>query len=409
MLRLTLKKRFLIYLGDIILSATTLIQIFFALFQILLIDSGMMTEEKAGSLRVLGSVAFVFMSIFWILKRKFLLTLGVYLFTIILFFISGVLNSENVEFIMSEGFKFTLCICLPIFLCFVSIQNMRIFFRVAFCLSALTAFIGLIYVTMFLTGNLPMKETVYDMGLGYALLFPALYFFWHKGTVSTFVAVALTIIILLLGSRGPLVPIALFLIFQRFMLGSASEKWVLVLAILVIIASFGVIVNLMQDMGIESRTLYLLAEGAADSDSGRGDIYDIVSLKISESPIWGYGVFADRVFVNGIYCHNLFLELFIDFGCFVPLIIMFLIAVYVIKLLKFLSSDELLFLGLLFLASIIPLLVSGSYLTDFRLPFFFGYIYKLSHKYLPVKWRKQYNPSSKNVLNTDPAENYRNI
>ena len=80
MLRLPLKKSLFTDLGDIILSATTLVQIFLALFQILLIDSGMMTEEKAGSVRVLGSILFVFLSIFWIVKRKFLLTVGVYFF-----------------------------------------------------------------------------------------------------------------------------------------------------------------------------------------------------------------------------------------------------------------------------------------------------------------------------------------
>lgn len=388
MLRLPLKKSLFTDLGDIILSATTLVQIFLALFQILLIDSGMMTEEKAGSVRVLGSILFVFLSIFWIVKRKFLLTVGVYFFVIILFFISGVLHSENVEFIMSEGVKFTLCICLPIFLSFVSIRNIRIFFRVAFYMSVLTACTGLVYAIMFLTGSLPMKETVYDMGLGYALLLPALYFFWHKGTVSILTAIVLTIIIVLLGSRGPLVPIALFLVFQRFMLGSASEKFFLVFAILAIIASFGIIINFMQDLGIESRTLYLLAEGAADSDSGRGDIYDMVLSKISENPILGYGVFADRVFVNGIYCHNLFLELFIDFGCFLPLIFMFAIVIYIVKLLKFLPLEELMFFSLLLMASIIPLLVSGSYLIDFRLPLFCGYAYRLSHKYLPMRLKK---------------------
>lgn len=384
-MRILLGKFSLKNMGDCILSITSLIQFVLSPLQILLMDSGMMSEEGAGKIRVLGSAFFVFCSIFWILKRKALLTIGVFSLMLLLFYMSAIMNEANIEYIMAEGIRFTLCISIPIFLSFVSIRNLNIFFQIARYLSLFIAFIGVIYVAMLFTGNLPMKENVYDMALGYALMFPALYLLYCHKAVYTIIAALLTFIILLIGSRGPLLPIALFVIVQRFFFGTAKERILLTVVILIGIVLFASMIAYLQELGIYSRTLMYIEEGIASSDSGRGDIYDNIIAKIQDRPLLGYGVFADRVFVNGVYCHNILLEIFIDFGCLLPLLLIFLLGIYYVRILKYTSSIETLFFLLLLLASFIPLLVSSSYLIDFRLPLFVGYMYVLSNKYLPIK------------------------
>lgn len=391
-MKIALKKGVINNFGDYALSITALGQSVLALLQIFFIDSGFMSEEKAGMLRVFSSVLFVLFSIPWILYRKLLLLILVYFFFCLLFAFSAFWNPDVLEYIMSEGIRFTLCICLPIFLSFVSIQNRTIFYKVAFHISTFVAFIGLLYLILLFTGNLPMKKNIYDMGLGYSLLIPALFLFWHKGKFSVFVALLLTILILLLGSRGPLLPIALFVFIQRLILGSVNEKIFLFIVLIVIICSFSSIIDWLQDYGINSRTLELLVEGEMDSDSGRGDIYSIIVDKVSEHPILGYGVFSDRVFLDGSYCHNILLESFMNFGYFIPISFIMVMMLLICMCMKHFTKLEFTLLLLFFLASVVPLFVSGSYLTDFRLPLFMGYIYVLLGKYLPIR-KKTHNLS----------------
>lgn len=385
MLTILLKKSFLKDLGDCILSMTVLIQFVLSPVQILLMDSGMLSEEGAGKIRVLGSAFFVLCSFLWILKRKALLAINVYLFVIFLFYVSAIMNEANIEYIMSEGIRFTLCISVPIFLSFVSIRNKNIFFTIARYMSFFIAFIGLLYVVMLFTGNLPMKENFYDMALGYALMFPALYLLYYRKAVYTIIAVLLTIAILLVGSRGPLIPIALFAIVQIFLLGTSKEKIILLIVALIGMGLLASMITYLENLGISSRTLMYMEEGIISSDSGRSDIYNYIIDKIQDAPLFGYGVFGDRVFLNGAYCHNIFLEIFIDFGCIIPLLIIIPSVIYCLNLSKYTLIHETLFFLLLLFSSFIPLLVSNSYLIDFRLPLFMGYTYMLSKKYLPIK------------------------
>ena len=199
-------------------------------------------------------------------------------------------------------------------------------------------------------------------------------------------------IILLAGSRGPLVPIVAFVVLRKFLIGMLRDKmmWTLFLIMgifvfFLLLEELPAIVVQLQSLGINSRTLMYLSEGIVTNDSGRGEIYSNVISKIIENPIIGYGVFADRNFVNGVYCHNIFLELFIDFGCFIPILGMIIFIIYFSRILCLVSRQEMLFFMLLFLVTIVPLLVSGSYLTDFRFPLFLGYVYVVAKKHLPIR------------------------
>lgn len=373
-------------LGDWLLSLAVLIQYPLTLLQSLFVDSGLLTEEKAGMMRVLGSVLAVLFSFTWVIKRKLIVAFSSYSIFILLFVISGLLQFDNIEYIMSEGMRFTLCTSIPIFLSFIAINNLNIFFKSALYLSLFCALIAFIYIQFYLTGEMVMMESIYNMSLGYALLFPTLYFMYYRTFYFNILAFLLVIVILIAGSRGPLIPIFIFFILQKFILGTIKDKLGLIILGVLLVSIFPFVIDLLDIWGINSRTLSMLAEGIADSDSGRSDIYRNVIMKIVESPLCGYGVFADRVFVGGVYCHNLFLELLVDFGCIIAPILVLIFTVYVIFLMRWITNMEQRFLILLLLLAIPPLLVSSSYLIDFRLPLFLGYIYFLSKKYFIFKW-----------------------
>ena len=371
-------------LGDYLLSWTALGQFLLLVIQTFLIDSGICSEEVAGVLRVIGSAILVVASFCWILKRSAILLLVVYVLLIILFTSSIILDVDNMEYVVSEGVRITACTVVPVFLSFVSIYNMDIFRRAALHVSLFTAFFGILYMLFSLTGRLPEKET-YNMGFGYSLLFPAMFLLFSRRFIFTLIAILLFCIIFLEGSRGPLVPIILFFVLQKMMLGTVRGKLALGLLVLLILLSFIAllpsIVGWLDSIGLQSRTLNLLVAGEIVQDTGRGLIYDAIVEKIWMQPFGGYGVFGDRQFLNGVYCHNFFLELAIDFGIFAPALVLLVLLVLFLYMLPKLAKDELIFFLLLVLALIFSFCVISFYLVYFRIFLFGGYFYRLYHKY----------------------------
>lgn len=128
-LSLKIKKDSLDRLGDYLLAITVLVQYPLTLLQSFWIDSGTMAEEMAGLIRVAGSVLAVVCSIFWVIKRNLVVSLAVYFLWTLIFAHSIFLQMANLEYIMSEGIRFTLCTAVPIFLSFISIKELRIFFK----------------------------------------------------------------------------------------------------------------------------------------------------------------------------------------------------------------------------------------------------------------------------------------
>lgn len=371
------------YLGDILLSLTVLSQFFLGAFQIFLLHSGIASDTWVSGMRLIGSVVFVFLSIRYVLKRQMLLFLVSYGLVLCLFSLSVLQNQEHFEYISTEGFRFTVCICIPIFLSFISIRDFGIFLHISLWVSLAMAIMGILYMYFFLTGKLLLNEGFYSMSFGYSMLFPVLFLLYTRKTVFAFVALILSIVILLLGSRGPLITIVLFVIFQKIFLSKRKDKvYFLIIGAFLLFFLFPIFIEYVSLQNIESRTLNLLLSGETIShDSGRNLLYNIAIKKIVDNPFWGYGVFADRIYCGGIYCHNLFLELFIDFGCVIPILIILFALLKFIHLYRHLDIEELQLVLLFSLLAIIPLLVSGSYLIDFRFSLFMGYMYILFQKY----------------------------
>ena len=396
-MHLGIKQSFSGNVGDYLLSLTSLGQFFLTALQNFLIDSGICSEELTGTLRVLGSAILVLISIYWIIRRKVLMFIGCYSILIILFFLSSAMNIENLEYILSDGVRITFCTVIPIFLSFISIRNIYVFYHSALFISLASAVVGLLYLYYSLSGMLPAKDP-YNMSIGYSLLFPSLFLYFTRRPFFVFISILLFIVIFFDGSRGPLIPIACYILFQK-LIGSSFKK--IFFFFIILLFSIGLLsyfssffINLFEKMGLQSRTLALLIAGEVASDSGRGDIYSMMISKLFESPYWGYGIFGDRALTDGSYCHNLFLEIMLDFGCFISALFALVFVVLLGIILPKLEKRELMFFVLLLLSSILPLCLSSSYLIDFRFPLFVGYVYVMSKKYLLIRIS---NMSAKNI------------
>ena len=153
------------------------------------------------------------------------------------------------------------------------------------------------------------------------------------------------------------------------------------------------IAEIMDYIGFDSRIVSFLMSSDFAESHGRNVLYENMLNRISESPLWGYGIFGDRVlnrdFVGLVgYAHNIFLELLIDFGILGGVL---LSCTYLFACLFFLvKSRKNGFIYGMYVAilssTFVKLLVTGSYLTE---QYFYllvgGFILVYRHCYLSTK------------------------
>ena len=179
------------------------------------------------------------------------------------------------------------------------------------------------------------------------------------------------------GTRGPL--ICLFVAMALYILinpGRARTKFLFALIVVAVIAflSSNIFTELMQDLsaylgkiGVSNRIVDKFLEEELLDTSGRDNIAEKILLAIKESPLFGYGFFGDRAFLNGQYCHNIFYEFLINFGIlFGGIMFISLVGLLVVSLFRR-KENPALFLMLL-CAGFVKLFLSSSYIIE---PMFF--------------------------------------
>lgn len=173
--------------------------------------------------------------------------------------------------------------------------------------------------------------------------------------------------IILGGSRGPLIPLAVFFLYQIW--NRVGYLWkISICACVTCLAlfyqdTFGIIYDILAEHGITSRTLALLSSGF-EADSGRGCLYNIALDYIEEHPILGIGLGGGRN-MFGSYVHNLFLDMWLDYGIIIGSI--FILTLFYVCFKVYLNNDQYGrdILILFCCIGILPLMVSGTYLTDY--------------------------------------------
>ncbi len=204
-------------------------------------------------------------------------------------------------------------------------------------------------------------------------------------------SLALMILILAFGSRGTFIAIAGFILVYYVIVENKLTKKKIALIGAVIV--FAIIINnktflefiataLSKILPFNSRTLTLLISGEAMSDSGRSYIYEGCLKLIKEHWLLGNGICGERTHafiyqptmgvnngIGGLYAHNFFLEVLVDFG--VPIGILFIVFVLFKEIKICLCKDRkvqkvgvIMFTGWFF-----QHLVSGSFWTS---PYFFA-------------------------------------
>ena len=196
-----------------------------------------------------------------------------------------------------------------------------------------------------------------------------------------------TVLIIIGGCRGAVVSIAAYVVLE-FVLNKKihiAAKIVFVIAVTLLYLNLENLIlgldEILQNFDYDSRTVKLFLEGKIESDSGRSNVFDAAIEVIKDSPIIGRGMAGGSRFLikqlYGVepyllqhgYSHNLFLELWMEYGVilgtfFIGWIIVSIIMAY----LKNRKTGNDIMLYFLLAITLPKLMVTGTYLSE--IPFF---------------------------------------
>lgn len=185
----------------------------------------------------------------------------------------------------------------------------------------------------------------YATSLSYAVLVAVMWllhrFFKDGGVMPLTFSVIGVMIIVLYGSRNPLLALFLYLFFEIWDKSSNNKiRGVLYKFILLTVGIMfffykpiiRFLAGLSESFGFNSRTLFLLSEADVDQ-TGRDSIHKEVWRLINNNPIIGTGIQGDRTNL-GEMAHSLFLNIWCTYGYFIGTMFMVIIALWLFKALK---------------------------------------------------------------------------
>ena len=200
---------------------------------------------------------------------------------------------------------------------------------------------------------------------------------WDKKKwLPAIIAIASILLLIVVGSRGASLSVLIYIVLLLITkLIGGEKKMVFVISAIAVVAvlAFGSyyyneVTSLIDSGEMYSRNLSKLADSSFFSHDDRNEIKTVIERGIDSNP-FGYGLLGDRIIMQnehyeGVYAHNILLELRADFG------ILLGPAIFILLLLKMFVSYRRLdgyrkdFLVMLIPAGFIKLLFSGSFLIE---------------------------------------------
>ncbi|MCP1144138.1 hypothetical protein [Lysinibacillus endophyticus] len=362
----------------VIISSTVVLPIqFLILFSLNLYETSI---GNAIQLFSKGIVAVLFLfTLPIILKKNMMKLIVVYFLGTFIFFLQFIIFPENRNYLIELIFPLFF-MCLPVFIYTVTLKNWAVLKKVMEQASIIIFIACAIMGIQVILGTASIGT--YSMTFSYYLLLPvviSLNELIERFRLLPFIITMLSILlILLIGSRGPLLCIAVFIILKLIRPGVsiATSKmrifsyFTLIMLILFFCINYKNIIlvinyNLLK-FGFYSRSINLFLSNEIYL-SGRDEIYEMIVQNIVNNPFLGIGIAGDRRVADGVYAHNIMIEFFANFGVIIGTI---LITALLFKMTKLLFSKDINVYNMMILwisMGFIELLVSGSYLT--HIPF----------------------------------------
>jgi O-antigen ligase len=231
--------------------------------------------------------------------------------------------------------------------------------------------------------------TTYSQDVGYNSLQPFIIFcvaYIERRRVLYALLVLISLVLILMsGSRGPLLCAILGLILSIVFVNGFGKRSILtIFTLAVMYMVFSMFkeeilrdaIDLFDSLGVSTRSLEGLLYSDIEKDASRDRLREIALDFIKSHPLWGLGVLNDRQYIYnivdagfrknvwGVYCHNFFLEIMMQFG----LVPGFILLCYFFKKIyrRVRDCSDKYELGMLIFSltiGLFPLLVSRSWFT----------------------------------------------
>lgn len=188
-----------------------------------------------------------------------------------------------------------------------------------------------------------ISSDIYSMSYGnnvlicYALL--CMRYIDKNGAFDLIKMASLILFVIIDGSRGPLVSMFVMIMYMIIKISNSKKGIIFVfVATLALVLSFifrdtliNIIISILGNFGISSRTLILLKAGElASYDSGRNWYHDTLIEAINQSPVLGIGAFGGEKTVS--MSHSFYLDVFANFGYLFGALLLLIIGYSIIKL-----------------------------------------------------------------------------
>lgn len=204
-----------------------------------------------------------------------------------------------------------------------------------------------------------------------------------------------TIFLLLQGTRGPLLCLAIFVCLMLYKKYGPGKLFfsigIIVLISAVILSSQFVKLKLVElsnkidSSGYSSRFITMMIEGDLSDNNGRDAIKDTLLENIKENPFAIRGMFADRQatrglidreyntsYENGTYAHSFWIEMIYDWGVFLGGVILLIVFLTVWNFIRRSDKADAYICMLFVCTGFVHLFLSGSYLQSAEFFFLIG-------------------------------------
>ena len=291
--------------------------------------------------------------------------------------VSFLVISLNLLFFTNSQFTDTVItyttMCLTSFLAIDSLRDFSLLKQYLIKTSRIIAVFGILFLLLGFSNVISsLRIGGYRMGLGYACMTCVMMLLWSfaekKKIMDLIGAVGLLALILIYGSRGPLVGIFLFAVYfgTRYFHKKGQNIMCVLLFIVMVVFTISfrnimkTINKLLLGMGISSRTAYLFSDKSLIYGAGRNTIWSAIIEEIEKNPYRMRGINAEYS-ILGEYAHNMILELIYQFGIVIGGVIIFWLFAKMIETLRLNIEADVSVLCLIFMFACIPsLMFSGS-------------------------------------------------
>ncbi len=353
---------------------------YFVLVYFDLLDAAAASNIQLASKVIVGT-AFLY-ALPEVLQRSKIKLLVVYYIGIFVFLLHYILFTKNTIYILEISLPLFL-MSLPAFVFSISLKDWNVLKSYMVKASYIIFFFGALISILVFIGSVSIGY--YSMSLSYYMLLPVIIFLdelFEKHSIRAVIMVIWSFFSMLaLGSRGPILCIVVFLILKsiKYILHLTYKKTFFLLITSGVTIYFfvnyhsvlGFINTFLFDLGIRSRSIDLFLTEELYF-SGRESLYPVVIEATNSAPLIGLGIGGDRQVLDGAYAHNLFLELYANFGVVIGGVLSIALVLIVFKILfiKDFETYNMLIIWLSF--GFVRLMVSGSYLTDIQFWIFMG-------------------------------------